>query len=212
MTILDYYARELGLNDYNSIVDKPMWVLGKGLQIILSQQSNTYISLSDVGLKIFDSHSTFLSDKLINNPTARPEYSTFERISKFIEDNINKKEHKKYLLGLLEVIAYSANIPFHVMKDHPKAIERTLIQKIVQKLSVLKNSENWIRDTPSLVELSNFFGIPRHTFDSIMFTKGNMLYRIFDPQELLTIAKILKSKLGPVDSKACLELLLEIGN
>ena len=149
---------------------------------------------------------------MIKNPTTRPEYSTFERISKFIEDTINEEVHKKYLLGLLEVVAYSANIPFHVMKDHPKAIERALIQNIVQKLSVLKNSEHWDRDTPSLVELSTFFGIPRHTFDSVTFTKDNMLYRVFNSQELLTIATILKSKLGPVDSKACTELLLELGN
>ena len=98
------------------------------------------------------------------------------------------------------------------MKDHPKAIERALIQKIVQKLSVLKKSENWNRDTPSLVELSTFFAIPRHTFDSVVFTSNNMLYRVFTPLELQAIAQTLKLTLGPVDSKACTELLLEIGN
>jgi hypothetical protein len=213
LRILDYYAREIGLNSFDNVEDKPMWVLGKALQEVYSKQKNKFISISEIGLKIFKSESAFLNYRL-NVLTYEKSYkSTFKKISKFIEENIIEVRDRYYLYRILEFVSIANNVPFYASENnHPKKPEVNLVNLIADKLSILKNLEGWHYSEPTIVELADFFGIPVNIFDSTLKTSGWMLYRIFTNKEIDTMLHELKEKLAPADLKAYDILSAELNN
>ena len=109
---------------------------------------------------------------------------------------------------MISLMGYSSGIILLTEKNHPKRQESELKDKIAEKLKPLSRIENWNEDIPNFVELTRFFGVD---FGKKIWLSEKDIYNVFTHDDLNAIAKVLKSKLAPVDPKGCKELLLELG-
>jgi hypothetical protein len=206
---LDQYLRNNypQLKSYEDVINKPIWLLGKALQQVLSSEEGKFLSLNNIGDKVLhDEHAfTFRYDS-----SRQMNRLTYQRITDFCKENLQNSDNIKYIDEMIEALSYAhGDIIF--TSSNPKTIELALIQKISDKLTILKSTEHWRGDTPNFYELADLFGKSLNWIFSKTHMSESRIHNVFFEKDLNLISKVLKSKLLPVDKTGCQELLLELG-
>ncbi len=218
LQLLELYASEIGLNRYEDedVNDKIMWLLGKALQQVISNNFGEYISLTSVSSKVFGYGHVFGTGLKTN---LKSDKKTFETVRDYIEKKDNKgnnifdKKDINYINSILEALAYAKDVIFYTEKN-PKKVEMELIRLMSEKLGVLKISEGWKYDKPNMKELAKFFGVSKSLFRSIRYygyDDKSSIYRVFSQDDLDLFAERIKLKLAPVDPAGAKEILVTLG-
>ncbi len=207
LEILNIYARKVGLPNYDTVKNKPIWALSKALQKVLSKSKGKLVSINYLGKKILNDEHAFTfrysKDRSLNS-------QTLNKIALYCVENLNK-EDLRYINRIIEIVAIANDI-IYLTSDNPKKIELELIEAIAEKLSPLHQKYGWKDIIPNLTELEKFFGMSATSLWSKIHISETRLYNIFYEKYLYSMAKKIKKELGPIDTKDCKDLIQLLGN
>lgn len=202
--VLDLYcAQNDNLPNYQQLRNKPLYILTEAARKIFSKQEDMFIPMSVFMQRITDQESSQYNEILDDQFSA----IKISDLWRYCSKNIINNEDRAYIEGLVKAAGFYLNNIILTGHDSLKAPEIEIVASLQDKLRILNR---WRRGTPSIVELTQYFGIKFS--DIISENSPKRFRRVFWGNEIDVLKAKLLSDLNPVSPRNYNDIISLLNN